>query len=173
MTKKSTTTFQFDYACLGGTFDRIHGGHKLLLQTALKLAKRVLIGVTTDELARRGKKLPELIYSYEKRVQDVIDFLQSIGVTEDRYDIRPLSRATQYADEYPEIKAIVISPETYGRVLDINDIRREKGLEELIAIAIPYYRDENGRIVSSQTFRELELRLQEQIKSKDDDATLP
>ena len=76
MTKKSTTTFQFDYACLGGTFDRIHGGHKLLLQTALKLAKRVLIGVTTDELARRGKKLPELIYPYEKRVQDVIDFLQ-------------------------------------------------------------------------------------------------
>jgi len=173
LTKKSTTTFQFDYACLGGTFDRIHGGHKLLLQTAFKLAKRVLIGVTTDELARRGKKLPELIYPYEKRVQDVIDFLQSIGVTEDRYDIRPLSRATQYADEYAEIKAIVISPETYGRVLDINDIRREKGLEELIAIAIPYYRDENGRIVSSQTFRELELRLQEQIKNKDDDAALP
>ncbi|MHA1744037.1 MAG: pantetheine-phosphate adenylyltransferase [Candidatus Heimdallarchaeota archaeon] len=170
---KKNTTFQFDYACLGGTFDRIHGGHKLLLQTAFKLAKRVLIGVTTDELARRGKKLPELIYPYKKRVQDVIDFLQSIGVTEDRYDIRPLSRATQYADEYAEIKAIVISPETYGRVLDINDIRREKGLEELIAIAIPYYRDENGRIVSSQTFRELELRLQEQIKNKDDDAALP
>ena len=84
-----------------------------------------------------------------------------------------IEQHTQYADEYPEIKAIVISPETYGRVLDINDIRREKGLEELIAIAIPYYRDENGRIVSSQTFRELELRLQEQIKSKDDDATLP
>ena len=171
MTKKST--FQFDYACLGGTFDRIHGGHKLLLQTAFKLAKRVLIGVTTDELARRGKKLPELIYPYEKRVQDVVGYLQSIGVTEDRYDIRPLSRATQYADERPEIKAIVISPETYGRVLDINDVRREKGLEELIAIAIPYYRDEKGRIVSSQTFRELELRLQEQIKNKDDDAALP
>jgi cytidyltransferase-like protein len=164
--------YQFEYGCLGGTFDRLHGGHKLLLEVAFKMIKKVLIGVTTDALAKAGKKIPQLIYNYDKRVADVKEFLHGLGVTDDRIDIRPLSRATQYADELPELGLIVLSPETYGRVLEINAIRREKDLEELIAIAIPYYRDENGKIVSSQTFRELELKLKKEKQQKDDDAVI-
>ena len=134
--------YQFEFGCLGGTFDRLHGGHKLLLEVAFKLAKKVLIGITTDNLAKNGKEIPELIWDYEKRAKDVTDFLHSLGVTDDRIDIKPLSRATQYADEIPELGVIVLSPETYGRLLEINDVRRKKGLDELIAIAIPYHRDE-------------------------------
>ena len=162
----------FNFGCLGGTFDRMHGGHKLLLDIAFKLSQRVLIGITSDELARRGKKIPDLIYPYERRKSDVLDYLHNKGISDERIDIRELSRATQYADEIPELEFIVLSPETYGRLLDINDIRREAGLEELIAIAIPYFRDESGKIVSSQTFRELELQLQKQKKMKDDDARI-
>ncbi|NHJ84160.1 MAG: pantetheine-phosphate adenylyltransferase [Asgard group archaeon] len=164
--------YQFKYGCLGGTFDRLHGGHKLLLRVATKLIHKILIGITTDELAKRGKKIPDLIWPYDHRKNDVLEYLHSLGVSDDRIEIEPLSRATQYADEIPELEVIVLSPETYGRLLDINDIRREKELEELIAIAIPYFRDQNGKIVSSQTFRELELRLKDQIKQKDDDAIL-
>ena len=164
--------YQFEYGCLGGTFDRLHGGHKLLLEVAFKLAKKVLIGITTDNLAKNGKEIPELIWNFKKRAKDVNDFLHSLGVSDDRIDIKPLSRATQYADEIPEIGVIVLSPETYGRLLEINDIRRKNNLDELIAIAIPYHRDENGRIVSSKTFRELEVKLEQQKKRKDDDASL-
>jgi len=165
-------SFRFEYGCLGGTFDRLHGGHKLLLSTAFKLTKKVLIGITTDKLARRGKEIPELIYPYTKRVEDVKEFLRSIDVSENRIEIKPLSRATQYADEIPELEVIVLSPETYGKLLEINKIRRESDLEELIAIAIPYFRDESGRIVSSKTFRELEQHLKEQQREKDEDAIL-
>ncbi len=164
--------YQFEYGCLGGTFDRLHGGHKLLLKVAFKLAKKVLIGITTDDLAKNGKEIPELIWNFKKRAKDVTDYLHILGVSDNRIDIRPLSRATQYADEMPEIGVIVLSPETYGRLLEINEIRRKNDLEELIAIAIPYYRDENGKIVSSKTFRELELKLEQQKKQKDDDASL-
>ncbi|MCK5184981.1 MAG: pantetheine-phosphate adenylyltransferase [Candidatus Heimdallarchaeota archaeon] len=164
--------YQFEYGCLGGTFDRLHGGHKLLLEVAFKLAKKVLIGITTDNLAKNGKEIPELIWNFKKRAKDVTDFLHSLGVSDDRIDIKPLSRATQYADEIPEIGVIVLSPETYGRLLEINDVRRKNGLEELIAIAIPYHRDESGKIVSSKTFRELEVKLKQQKKQKDDDASL-
>ncbi len=164
--------YQFEYGCLGGTFDRLHGGHKLLLEVAFKLTRRVLIGITTDKLAKNGKEIPELIWEYQKRSLDVVDFLHSLGVTDDRIEIKPLSRATQYADEIPELEVIVLSPETYGRLLEINDIRREKDLKELIAIAIPYHRDEDGRIVSSKTFRELELKLEQQKRKKDEDASL-
>ena len=166
------TAYRFEFGCLGGTFDRLHGGHKLLLEVAFKLVKKVLIGITTDSLAKAGKEIPQLIWNYEKRVNDVMDFLHSIGVTDDRIDIRPLSRATQYADEIPELGVIVLSPETYGRLLEINAIRRKANLNELIAIAIPYFRDENGKIVSSQTFRELELKLKQEIRQKDEDASL-
>ncbi len=162
----------FKYGCLGGTFDRVHGGHKLLLKVAFKLSERVLIGITSDDLARRGKEIPDLIYPFEKRAGDVRDYLHSLGVIDDRIDIRELSKATQYADEIPELEFIVLSPETYGKLLEINDIRRENDIEELIAIAIPYHRDESGKIVSSQTFRKLELQLQRQIKMKNDDAEL-
>lgn len=164
--------YHFNYGCLGGTFDRIHGGHKLLLKVAFKLSEKVLIGITSDKLARRGKEFPELIWPYEKRVEDVLEFLHGLGVSDDRIEIKELTKATQYADEIPEMEVIVLSPETYGRLLEINDIRREKGLDELIAIAIPYFRDENGKIVSSKTFRELELQLQKQIKMKDEDSEL-
>ncbi len=162
----------FEHGCLGGTFDRLHGGHRLLLDVAFKLIRNVLIGITTDELARRGKEIPKLIYNYDRRAADVRNYLLEKGISEERINIKPLSRATQYADEIPEMETIVLSPETYGRLLEINDIRREKDLEELIAIAIPYFRDDNGKIVSSQVFRELELQLQQQIKRKNDDAIL-
>lgn len=164
--------YQFEYGCLGGTFDRLHGGHKLLLEVAFKLAKKVLIGITTDNLAKNGKEIPELIWNFKKRAKDVTDYLYTLGVSDVRIDIKPLSRATQYADEIPEIGVIVLSPETYGKLLEINDIRRKNDLEELIAIAIPYHRDESGKIVSSKTFRELELKLEQQKKQKDDDASL-
>lgn len=32
-------------ACLGGTFDRIHGGHKLLLTHAVSISEELVIGV--------------------------------------------------------------------------------------------------------------------------------
>ncbi len=170
MTESKNCTYK--HGCLGGTFDRLHGGHKLLLDTAFTLIQNVLIGITTDELARRGKEIPKLIYVYEKRAEDVRTYLLDKGISENRIHIKPLSRATQYADDLPELEVIVLSPETYGRLLDINDIRRDKNLVELIAIAIPYYRNDSGKIVSSKLFRELELQLEQQIKRKNDDAIL-
>ncbi|MEA2071844.1 MAG: pantetheine-phosphate adenylyltransferase [Asgard group archaeon] len=169
----NTKKFQFSYGCLGGTFDRLHGGHKLLLDTAFKLTKKVLIGITDEIFAKKGKKFPDLIWSYEKRVEIVKNYLTTNGIAEERIEIRPLHYATQYAEEIPELRVIVLSPETYGTLLEINKIRRKKNLKELIAIAIPYFRDEKGKIISSQKLRELDLLLQKEIQQKNDDAELP
>ncbi|MFW9923948.1 MAG: hypothetical protein ACFFDW_11745 [Candidatus Thorarchaeota archaeon] len=105
-------------------------------------------------------------------MNDVLEYLESIGVEKSRIEIKELTFASQYADEIPDLEVIVLSPETYGKLLEINEVRRNRELNELIAIAIPYYRDESGKIVSSQTFRELELQLQRQIKMKNDDAEI-
>ncbi|KAI1349168.1 cytidylyltransferase [Xylaria sp. FL0043] len=73
--------------CLGGTFDHLHAGHKLLLTAAALLLKvpdnqaaapaRFIIGVTGDELLKR-KKYAEFVQPWDLRVTNVIEFLASI-----------------------------------------------------------------------------------------------
>jgi phosphopantetheine adenylyltransferase len=73
--------------CLGGTFDHLHPGHKLLLTAATLLLKvaekgaatpaRFIIGITGDELLKR-KKYAEFVQSWDLRVSNVIEFLSSI-----------------------------------------------------------------------------------------------
>ena len=45
----------FNFCVVGGTFDRLHIGHKTLLTTALEFAKRILICVTTDNYVKKMK----------------------------------------------------------------------------------------------------------------------
>ncbi|RKF83603.1 Phosphopantetheine adenylyltransferase 1 [Golovinomyces cichoracearum] len=71
---------------VGGTFDHLHAGHKLLLTaTALLLQSstwaptnlRLIVGITGDELLK-NKSYAEYIKSWKQRKTDVVDFLLSI-----------------------------------------------------------------------------------------------
>jgi phosphopantetheine adenylyltransferase len=80
-------TETYPVVCLGGTFDHLHAGHKLLLTAATLLLKlpenaaadpaRFIIGITGDELLKR-KKYAELVQSWDLRVTHVIEFLASV-----------------------------------------------------------------------------------------------
>lgn len=69
---------------VGGTFDHLHSGHKLLLTaTALMLQplieterkpRRLIIGITGDELLK-NKKYAEQLESWKQREEGVINFL--------------------------------------------------------------------------------------------------
>ncbi|KAI0905739.1 cytidylyltransferase [Ustulina deusta] len=82
-----TQTKLYSIVCLGGTFDHLHAGHKLLLTAAAILLKvpddraavpaRFIIGITGDELLKR-KKYAEFVQSWDLRVTNVIEFLASI-----------------------------------------------------------------------------------------------
>ncbi|KAI0102645.1 cytidylyltransferase [Nemania sp. FL0031] len=82
-----TQSKTYPVVCLGGTFDHLHAGHKLLLTAAAILLKvpetpvaspaRFIIGVTGDELLRR-KKYAELVQPWDLRVKNVVEFLASI-----------------------------------------------------------------------------------------------
>ncbi|KAI1174861.1 cytidylyltransferase [Nemania sp. FL0916] len=77
----------YSVVCLGGTFDHLHVGHKLLLTAAAILLRvpqqpsavpaRFIIGVTGDELLKR-KKYAELVQPWDQRVINVIEFLASV-----------------------------------------------------------------------------------------------
>ncbi|GAB1317359.1 hypothetical protein MFIFM68171_07569 [Madurella fahalii] len=81
-------TSTYPVVCLGGTFDYLHPGHKLLLTAGALLlqvprkdeaAKPCLyiIGVTGDEMLR-SKKFAEYVQSWEERARNVIDFLSRL-----------------------------------------------------------------------------------------------
>ncbi len=72
---------------VGGTFDHLHAGHKLLLTaTALLLQpvttsstadRRLIVGITGDELLK-DKKYAEYLSSWTQRQEEVVEFLLSI-----------------------------------------------------------------------------------------------
>nr|AIF04876.1 hypothetical protein [uncultured marine thaumarchaeote KM3_177_A10] len=46
----------FDLVAMGGTFDVIHSGHMALLKKSFSISSKVIIGLTSDQLAtKKGK----------------------------------------------------------------------------------------------------------------------
>jgi phosphopantetheine adenylyltransferase len=72
---------------VGGTFDHLHAGHKLLLtatalmlqpsSTEAPLDRRLIVGITGDELLK-NKKYAEQLEDWDQREQAVINFLVPI-----------------------------------------------------------------------------------------------
>ncbi|CAP35969.2 Protein CBG18542 [Caenorhabditis briggsae] len=64
---------------LGGTFDRLHNGHKVLLNKAAELASDdIVVGVTDKEMIAK-KSLFEMIEPVEIRMKNVVDFVEDIS----------------------------------------------------------------------------------------------
>jgi len=120
----------YNHICMGGTFDRIHVGHKILLSTALIRTKESLtVGMAGQKLL--GKKtLPELIQPLEERIKGVESFLKDVnrGV---ELKISEIQDPFGPAIVDPLLECIVGSQETEKGCLAINQKRKEKGLSEL------------------------------------------
>ena len=127
---------KFDRVCLGGTFDNLHDGHKRLLAEAIKVTKsRLIIGVT-DESMVKNKVLWELIKPVEERINNLRSYLVSLSIPDIVYDIVPISDPFGPSIEDPSIGCIVVSQETIRGGQKINQIRKEKGMEELEIVTI-------------------------------------
>jgi hypothetical protein len=69
----------FENTIMGGTFDRLHPGHKIMLSEAVLLThNRLLIGITTELMLKR-KKLAELIEPIEERSEILRKFLATVA----------------------------------------------------------------------------------------------
>ncbi|XP_078727216.1 bifunctional coenzyme A synthase isoform X2 [Lampetra fluviatilis] len=110
---------------LGGTFDRLHNAHKILLSTACLLAeRRVLIGVADGALLQ-GKLLNELIEPYEQRLSALRSFLSDVH-PHLCYDIVPITDPFGPAITDSLLQCIVVSEETRKGGQAVNRKREEK-----------------------------------------------
>lgn len=137
---------------MGGTFDHLHDGHKFLIKTALLFSKKIVIGLTTENLLKK-KKHAAKIENYKTREQNLKTFIGSIGQL-NRVEIIPLNDPYGPPVHEPEYEGIIASQETYKNALKINEIRESKNFTPLIIIVIPMIKDRNKNILSSTAIRE-------------------
>ncbi len=133
--------------CLGGTFDVLHDGHRILLAKAFDVGDEVFIGVTSQEMAQKGRT--RRVRPFKRRKQELNDLLDAEGWEATVAEItHPFGRA---ADQ--QYDAIVVSAETEGRVDEINAARQTKGLEPLRVFVVPFAYAEDGLPISATRVR--------------------
>ena len=143
----------FNLIGLGGTFDHLHDGHRLLLSTAAKLGDHIALALTTEALLK-NKKHHDLLESYENREKNVCQYLETeVGLSSNDYTIIPLSDPYGPAITDPKLEAHVSSIETHEVAIKINEMRVEKGLPPMILIIIPIVFDSAGVKMSSTDIR--------------------
>lgn len=133
---------------LGGTFDPIHDGHRALFDQAFSRGE-VTIGLTSEELADRTRKIDRTVRPYEERYERLVEELEGVAATYERtFEIRELTEPTAIADE-PQFDVLVVSPETAPVAEQINDIREDAGIEPLDIDIVDHVLAEDGDIISS------------------------
>jgi len=148
---------------MGGTFDRMHSGHKLLLTLALSICSQELtVGVTSETLLKHKSNAAE-ISSNETRRQNVLGFLgevlgsgrytadeSTVDTTVDMndgegdsIDFVPFAvHLPTLVDPFgptitnPNMDAIVVSSETISGALKANEIRQERGFAPLAIFVV-------------------------------------
>ncbi|MBU7030525.1 MAG: pantetheine-phosphate adenylyltransferase, partial [Theionarchaea archaeon] len=109
-----------------GTFDRFHEGHKYFLEEAFKRG-HVMIGLCADTMLTK-KVCAEKIYPYEKRKNDLTDYLTSKGYIYGKdYIIERIEDKFGFADDVKDIDAILVTPEVRKNAEEINEVRKAKG----------------------------------------------
>ena len=125
---------------VGGTFDHLHPGHKILLSITAYLSSRKLIcGITgtsiefttnKDDALLKNKKYAQFLESISLRIENVRKFLTLIArnLELELIPIQDVYGPTAYD---PEISALVISEETKAGADSIATLRKERNLPSL------------------------------------------
>ena len=141
--------------CLGGTFNRFHKGHRLLIDTAVDNAGKtgfVFIGISDGPLV---KNKPE-IASFEIRRDEVLSFLKGKKQDLPTIVVEPIE-TVEGPTLTMDFDAIVVSKETKQVAENINEKRKNKGLKELKIITIPMILANDDKKISSTRIIDLEI----------------
>jgi pantetheine-phosphate adenylyltransferase len=123
--------YAHERVAVGGTFDRLHAGHRLLLAVAaLACTRTCFVGVTGDKLLA-NKANAHLLHTYEHRSFAAKDFLQAVRPSL-TVELSALLDPTvpPKAATMPEITALVISRETVAGGIQVQQARRDRGITE-------------------------------------------
>jgi len=145
---------KYSRVATGGTFDRFHSGHRRLLERSFELGDEVVIGLTSDEFARREGKTPT--QPYKEREASLTAYIRA-NFPRRRFIIAKLDDFFGPGIASKEVEALVASPETGKRVALANKLRAERGFPPLELVVVDWVLADDGKPVSSTRIRNGEI----------------
>lgn len=142
-------TPKYNFVVLGGTFDHLHQGHKVLLSKAFELGKHVVIGLTSDQFAAQ-KIYNHNLQPLETRQTHLERFLDNRGFG-NRYEIVVINDVygTTLTDD--RLEALIISPETQVGADLVNQARANLGQKPLELVVVDLVYDQaDAKLASNQ-----------------------
>jgi len=144
----------FDLVAMGGTFDVIHNGHMALLKKSFSISSKVIIGLSSDQLAvKRGKSLDN---DYSKRLSSLESAIEK-NFPNSSYEISKLENDFGPAVVEGSVKALVVSEETSVKGLHLNELRAERNLSPVEIVVVPMILAEDGKAISSTRIKNSEI----------------
>jgi len=145
---------KFNLVAMGGTFDFIHKGHLKLLSEAFLISSKVIIGLTSDELAtKKGKKLHNLFESRFKNLGKTI----KENFPDSSFEISKLDNDFGPAVLERDVQALVVSDETSYQGEVLNKLRRKKNLPLVDVIIVPMVLAKDGDRISTTRIKSQEI----------------
>jgi len=144
----------FDLVAMGGTFDVIHSGHMALLNKAFSISSKVIIGLSSDQLAtKKGKNLAN---DYSKRLSLLKSVIEK-SFPNSAYEVSKLENDFGPAVIEGSVKALVVSAETSNKGLLLNELRTERNLPSVKIVVVPMVLAEDGKSISTTRIRNSEI----------------
>lgn len=145
----------YTHVFIGGTFDKLHAGHKATLKRAFDEGETVTVGLTSDAFIQNFKQNGEETGPFEDRKRILGAYLE-----EQRWGSR--SAIIAIDDPYEpaasgDFSALIVTADNRSTGDDINRRRAEKGLSELVLLEAPIVSAEDGEPVSSSRVRNGEI----------------
>ena len=155
---------EFVLVAMGGTFDIIHKGHLTLLSHAFSISSKVIIGLTSDELAeKRGKKT---LNNYEKRFATLMSAIKT-NFPNHAFQISKLDNDFGPAVLEENVQALVVSDETGNQGEILNQLRAEKNLSPVKIVIVPMVLAQDGNRISTTRIKNSEIDIQGNLSSID------
>ena len=145
---------KFELVATGGTFDIIHDGHIALLSESFSISKKVIIGLTSDELATRKQKT--LVNNYSKRLE-ILENLIEQKFPNSNYQISKLDNDFGPAVLEGDVQALVTSEETQPQGDVLNKLRTERNLSSVEIIVVTMVIAKDGKRISTTRIKKSEI----------------
>ena len=144
----------FDLVAMGGTFDAIHSGHMALLNKAFSISSKVIIGLSSDQLAeKKGKNLTS---DYPKRLSLLKSVIEK-NFPNSSYEISKLENDFGPAVIEGSVKALVVSEETSDKGIRLNELRAERNLSPVRIVVVPMVLAKDGKAISTTRIKNFEI----------------
>ena len=144
----------FALTALGGTFDIIHVGHIALIQKAVSISEKIIIGLTSDSFISKNHK--KNVNNFQQRFENLEKIIHE-NFPDCSFEIVKLDDDFGPAVIEGDVDALVVSEETRKKGDILNALRKERKLDPAEIIVVPMKMASDGNRISSTRIRNSEI----------------